>query len=75
MPVLRTGFRGRKRQEIKENQAKKQIPISGSDVPVGLLRSGMWDVRDMRKYGRMCEAPLFKKGKGDSGWDLSIFSR
>ena len=51
---------------------KKRIPTPSADVPKGLLWSGMWDARDIRKYGRRLGAPLLKKGRWD--WISLILS-
>ena len=45
------------------------------DVPIGLLRLGMWDARYTRKYGIRCGAPLLNKDRGGRGLDLSSHER
>ena len=38
---------------------------SSIDFPIGLFQSGMWDARDMRKYGFRYGFPINKKGSGN----------
>ena len=51
----------RKRQEIKEREVIKEI----TDALIGIFRSGMWNARERRKYGRRCGFLFHKKGRGD----------
>ena len=44
--------------------SRNGILTSGDVVLIGLLRLGMWDARNSRKYGRAvrrCKVPLCKK--------------
>ena len=54
---------------------KKGRPKRNSDVLIGLLRSGMWNARDMIKRGRMYGAPHLKKDREDWGLVLSSHNR
>ena len=46
-----SGFRGkgRKRREIKEGEAKKELRCSVTDVSIGFIRSGMLDAMGQGK--------------------------
>ena len=50
--------------EQQRKRGQKGIPTSGSDVPAGLFRSGVLNVRDRRNYRPRCRVPLYRKGKG-----------
>ena len=63
----------RKNEEAQGEKEKKAggrrkgcptgTPMPGAYVPTGPLKSGLSDARNRRKHGRLCGAPLQRKGR------------
>ena len=78
MFVRSKGLRGRGEGQEAEKQRQegcKGILTLGADIPISLLRSAMWDARNLRKDGRKCGAPFLKKERGDWGLVQSFHDR
>ena len=57
-------------EEEEETGGRRKVrstgtPTASADASIGLIRSGVSDARDRRKYGRWYGVLIYRRGRGD----------